>query len=92
LKANRPKRSIGARLEADALQQLETEWPQFVRGDRSACLVEATIGGFGSYVDLLVCLEMARDAGNANSNPPGPAGVQSTRSAPPELRVVDKHE
>jgi hypothetical protein len=55
-------------------------------------LVEATIGGFGSYVDLLVCLEMARDAGNANSNPPGPAGVQSTRSAPPELRVVDKHE
>jgi hypothetical protein len=55
-------------------------------------LVEATIGGFASNVDLLICLEMARDAGNANTNAPGPPGVQSTRPAPPELSVVDKRE
>jgi hypothetical protein len=61
-------------------------------GRQERLLVEATIGGFGSYVDLAICLEIARDAGNANSNPAGPRGVQSTRPAPPELSVVDKHE
>jgi hypothetical protein len=81
-----------ARDEADARQQLETEWPQFVRADRNACFGEATIGGFASYVDLLICLEMARDAGIANANPAGPPGVKSTGPAPPELSVVDKHE
>ena len=81
-----------AREEADARQQLETEWPRFVRSDRSACFVEATIGGFASYVDLLLCLEMVKDARNANTDTPGPPGVRSTPSAPPELSVVDKHE
>jgi hypothetical protein len=51
--------------EANALSQLETEWPQFVGPDRSSCMVEATIGGFASYVELLACLEMARDARNS---------------------------
>ena len=48
--------------EANALSQLETEWTQFIGPDRSSCMVEATIGGFASYVELLACLEMARDA------------------------------
>jgi hypothetical protein len=81
-----------ARDEADARQQLETEWPQFVRADRSACLGEATIGGFASYVDLLICLEMARDARIADTDTPGSPGVRSTPPAPSELSVVDKHE
>jgi hypothetical protein len=79
--------------EAEALQQLETEWPQFVRADRNACFVEATVGGFASYVELLICLEMARDVGsNGKTNPHRPPGVQSTRPAPPEISVVDKPE
>ena len=48
--------------EADALSQLEAEWTQFIDTDRSGCMVEATIGDFASYVELLACSEMARDA------------------------------
>jgi hypothetical protein len=81
-----------SRDEADALQKLETEWPQFVGADRSACFTEATIGGFASYVELLICLEMARDVRNEETNPRGPQGVQSMRPAPSEMGVVDKHE
>jgi hypothetical protein len=80
-----------ARDEGDALKQLETEWPQFVRTDRTTCEVEATVAGFASYVELLTCLEMARDIGNDKTNPSRPPGAPSTRLAPPELSVVDKH-
>jgi hypothetical protein len=83
---------VCSRDEADALRQLETEWPEFVRADRSVCLVEARIGGFASYVDLLICLEMARDASIPNTNSRGHPGVQSTRPAPAKLGVFDKHE
>jgi hypothetical protein len=48
--------------EAEALEQLKSQWSQFIGGDKSSCLSSATIGGFTSYVDLLTCLEMARDA------------------------------
>jgi hypothetical protein len=78
--------------EADALQQLETEWPQFSSADRRSCFTEATVGGFASYVELLICLEMARDVAKEKTNPPGPVEVQSTSPAPPEMSVVDKHE
>jgi hypothetical protein len=33
---------------------------------------ETTIGGFTSYVELLTCLEMARDAATSNNNPDDP--------------------
>lgn len=78
--------------EADALQQLETEWPHFVGADRRACLTEATVGGFASYVEMLICLEMARDVRNDKTSPSGPLEVQSTRPATPEMSVVDKRE
>jgi hypothetical protein len=81
-----------SRDEADALQQLETEWPQFVGADRSSCSAEATIGGVASYVDLLICLQMARDVGKEKTNPRGPLEVESTRPAPPEVSVVDEHQ
>jgi hypothetical protein len=47
--------------EAAALEQLRSGWMQFIFGDKSTCLTAATIGGFASYVELLTCLEMARD-------------------------------
>ena len=81
-----------SRDEGDALKQLETEWPQFGGGDRTSCMVEATVAGFASYVELLTCLEMARDIGNDKTNPSRPPGAPSTRPARPELSVVDKHE
>jgi hypothetical protein len=81
-----------ARDEADARQQIEKEWPQFVGADRNTCFTEATIGGFASYVELEICLEMSRDVRNEETGPRGPVGAQSTPPAPPEVSVVDKPE
>jgi hypothetical protein len=81
-----------SRDEADALQKLAVEWPQFVGADRSACFTEATIGGFASYVEPLICLEMARDIRNDETNSRGSVGAQSGHPASPETSVVDKHE
>jgi hypothetical protein len=35
-------------------------------------MVETTVGGFASYVELLICLEMARDVSDEKTNPHGP--------------------
>jgi hypothetical protein len=61
-----------SRDEAAALRQLQQAWAQYAGADRKACMVEATIGGFASYVDLLTCLEMTRDANSADNNSRGP--------------------
>ena len=81
--------------EAEALQKLQAEWPQFVDADRSSCLAEATVGGFASYVDFLICLEMARDVRNDSAklgNPPAKTEAQSTRPPQPEENVVDRQD
>jgi hypothetical protein len=80
--------------EAAALQQLKTEWPQFIGDDRIACFAEATNAGFSSYVDLVICLKMAKDV-RSMANPTGPRaknGAQPTRPAKPEVDVVDRHD
>jgi hypothetical protein len=51
-----------SRDEAAALRQLQEAWAQYAGADRKACTIEATIGNFASYVELLSCLEMSRDA------------------------------
>jgi hypothetical protein len=48
--------------EAVALRQLDAEWTQLMGANRSTCLSATMIGGSSSYVELLTCLEMARDA------------------------------
>ncbi len=54
--------------EAAALRQLKTEWVQFVGADKRSCMETTQIGGFASYVELLTCLETARDVVSANAN------------------------
>ena len=76
--------------EAAALQQLRAEWPQFAGSDRTACVAEATSAGFASYVELLICLEMARDISKQAN--PRPLEGQSTPPAQPEISVVDKRK
>ena len=68
-----------SRDEAVALRQLQEAWAQYPGADRKACTTEATIGDFASYVELLTCLEMARDAKSADNNNHEPR-------ANPELR------
>jgi hypothetical protein len=70
--------------EAAALEQLRASWTQFVRADKSTCQAEATVGGFVSYVELLTCLEMARDA---NNSPRGPQTTGASRLYAPGVTV-----
>jgi hypothetical protein len=51
-----------SRDEAAALRQLREAWAQYAGADRKACTAETTTGDFASYVELLTCLEMSRDA------------------------------
>ena len=48
--------------EGAALRELQQAWAQFSGGDKRNCITSATTGGFASYVELLTCLEMARDS------------------------------
>jgi hypothetical protein len=49
------------REEADARSTLQAQWMQFPAGDRTDCANTAKIGT-PSYVQLLTCLQLARDA------------------------------
>ena len=84
-----------SRDEADALQQLQTEWQQFADADRNTCFSEATIGGFVSYVELLTCLEMTRGVRNEKAAPRNQAAKTGSRTigpADPEMSVVDRQK
>jgi hypothetical protein len=47
--------------ENNARQKLESSWSSWPAGDRTQCTDTAKMGA-PSYVELLTCLEMARDA------------------------------
>lgn len=48
--------------EETARTALAASWSQFNAGDRTRCSQETETGGSPSYVELLTCLQMARDA------------------------------
>ena len=48
--------------ESTARDTLEKEWRQFTLSDQARCVRLVTLGGGPSYVELLTCLEMAKQA------------------------------
>jgi len=48
--------------EQQAQQQLQTQWSQYSASDKANCTMETSTDGTPSYVELLTCLELARDA------------------------------
>jgi hypothetical protein len=48
--------------EAHARDQVQSQWVQFSAHDKTVCIRETSMDGSPSYVELLTCLEMARDA------------------------------
>ncbi len=48
--------------EMQARDKLQQEWGQFSGAQRDHCVTLSTLGGSPSYVELLTCLEMAKDA------------------------------
>jgi hypothetical protein len=80
--------------EGAALRDLQQDWAQFVGADKRNCTVEATTSGFASYVELLTCLEMARDAAGPNTNPNEPhtnSGTRPTQSRETGVTVGEGH-
>jgi hypothetical protein len=47
--------------------ELAGQWASFPAGDRQQCTQLATLGGTASYVALITCLEMNRDARQARA-------------------------
>ncbi len=80
--------------ETAARARLTTEWPQFAGTDQKPCMVTTTTGGFASYVELLTCLEMARDVVSANANSEDPrakSGSRPTRPDQTDVTVGEAH-
>jgi hypothetical protein len=48
--------------ESTARSKLNDEWSQFSSNDRETCVRLSTHGGGPSYVELLTCLELAKQA------------------------------
>jgi hypothetical protein len=48
--------------ENSARDQLEKQWTQFPLALRQRCVTTTETGGDPSYVEVLVCLQMGRDA------------------------------
>ena len=69
--------------ETAALWQLKMEWVQFVGADKRSCVETTQTGGFASYVELLTCLQMARDVVSANTSPKNPPAKSGSRSTQP---------
>jgi hypothetical protein len=57
--------------ETEAKQDLQATWTQASEADRTSCLAEATSAGFSSYIELLTCVEMARDLAAAKQRESG---------------------
>ena len=47
--------------EQQALQQLQTQWSQFSESDRATCTTATTSDDTPSYVELLTCLQEAKE-------------------------------
>jgi hypothetical protein len=69
--------------ETGAYSELKREWAQFSGADQKTCIAATRTGGFASYVELLTCLEMARDVVSANANPEDPPAKSGSRPAQP---------
>jgi hypothetical protein len=65
-----PDLSLGQCISSEQAirQKLVKRWSTFAPADTTECVGEATAGGESSYMDLLTCLQMARDVRNYHSS------------------------
>ena len=69
--------------EGAALRDLQKTWPQFAAADKRNCIASTMIGGFSSYVELLVCLQIARDVHDEHQSPDEPPTTDAVRPHAP---------
>lgn len=65
--------------ERAAFLQLQNTWAQFAKTDKRNCTASTRIGGYESYVELLVCLQMTRDLEDEERNSRGPQTTEAVR-------------
>ena|SRR5262245_66475517 len=65
---------VCAKSELAARDQLRTQWAEFPEADRTRCVRLANMTRMPSYVQVLTCLEMARDARKLNPREPSTVG------------------
>ena len=68
--------------EKSAREQLVKDWSSFSSTDKGHCLSMVSTGGSPSYVELLSCLEMSRDAKTVAQGRP----LEQTPTAPRRKR------
>lgn len=56
--------------ETNAKAKLRDQWGRYTVAQRQHCTRLATLGGLPSYVELLTCLDMAKEAANIPSDKP----------------------
>jgi hypothetical protein len=57
--------------EKGAREELDKEWTQFPLALRQRCVATTWSGGDASYVEVLVCLQMGRDAAKLDETTTG---------------------
>ncbi|MBS0249205.1 MAG: hypothetical protein JSR61_21530 [Proteobacteria bacterium] len=63
--------------ELNAKAKLGDQWERYTSAQRQHCTRLATLGGLPSYVELLTCLEMAKEAANIPAGRPAMGGRPS---------------
>ena len=60
----KPRSDIDAcvRSEHEARDALSRQWGEFAAADKTRCVEKTQMGGPPSYIEVLTCLELARDA------------------------------
>lgn len=48
--------------ETQARNSLVEQWKNFSAADKTSCVAETSMGGPPSYIEILTCMEIARDA------------------------------
>jgi hypothetical protein len=73
--------------EIDARDQLAKQWSQFDATDRARCVRLSTTNRTASYVEVLTCLELSRDAKGMHKAVDGGIAVPEPAREPPSERV-----
>ena len=64
--------------EFAAQKELAKNWQTFGAQARSTCVQESQLGSSPSYVDLLTCLELVRDAAESARSNAGPLNIPAS--------------
>jgi hypothetical protein len=75
--------------ENAALSTLKQNWAKYAANDKTLCIGMESTGGPASYVELLSCLEVNRDAREIQSADPLEADINSPRSTTTGAASVD---